>query len=143
MKLPTLSEEELQQFLQGAWIAKLGTINIDGTVRMTPIWYEYQNGPIVMSTPENTAHIENLKRNKKCSLLIDSTEWPTKGVHFYGRVDLDHGSHAADPEKIAKMWTKYYGSFEKAYNHAKMVVNLGKRVFIVFYPEKKVTWDFT
>jgi len=40
MKLPPLTDEELKPFLEeGVWVAKLATINPDGTIRITPLTY--------------------------------------------------------------------------------------------------------
>lgn len=95
MKVPDLSEDELDEFLKGKWVAKIATTNRDGTIRITPIWFENHGSYILMNTFEKSGLVSNLKRNREASLLIDSFEWPYKGVHFTGEAEVESKASTA------------------------------------------------
>ncbi|MBI2183636.1 MAG: pyridoxamine 5'-phosphate oxidase family protein [Thaumarchaeota archaeon] len=139
MKLPPLTEEELNEFLKGKWTAKLATVGRDGTPRITPYWYEYRDDHILINTYERSETVGNLKRNRKAGLLIDSKEEPYRAVHFYGVADVEDRPSTAG--EIAQLWSRYEG-IEAATKLAQTVAAKSKRVFIHFYPERKVTFDY-
>ncbi len=141
MQLPGMSEEELGSFLQEPWIAKLGTLNPDGSIQMTPLWFEKTNDVFRFNTWEDTDAARNLQRDSRASLLIDSTEFPYRGVHYTGEAEVD--TKESDPEEIAEMYERYRGDYETALEYANELTSFGKRVFIRFRPSEKVTWDFS
>lgn len=141
MKAPEMSDAELGEFLKGSWIAKIATTNIDGTIRITPIWYESDGSSILMNTSEKTNLVRNLKRNKNASLLIDSEpKPPSRGVHFVGEAEVDTGP--CTPEEVLKLWNRYFTSQEQARQYGQRLRNQ-RRVFIRFYPKKRTTFDYS
>lgn len=142
MQLPGMSDSELDDFLkQGAWVSKLGTHNPDGTIRITPLWYEATDGVIRFNTFEDTDAVRNLRRDPGASLLVDNTEFPYRGVHFIGEAEVD--DEASSPEAMAEMFARYLGGYDPALDYANQLVSAGKRVFVRFRPADRVTWDFT
>ena len=142
MELPKLSAAELREHLQQPLIAKLGTLNPDGTIRITPLWFHARDDEIIINTPEANPHVQNLKRNPQCSLLIDTPQFPAKVAHFYGRAELESRSFTA--EEIAHGWARYFGGqFEQAKQFAERVASVGKRVNIRFHTVRVRTIDFT
>jgi len=140
MRLPELSKDELRELLRQPLIAKLGTLNADGTIRITPLSFEARDDCIILNTHQSNPHAQNLKRNPRCSLLIDTIQPPYKLAHFYGRAEVD--SEASAVEEMAAMYARYTGGLKQAKRHAEAVTRLGKRVFIRFYPERVRTIDF-
>jgi PPOX class probable F420-dependent enzyme len=92
---PPLSEEELQAFLDQALVARLGSLNPDGSIHLVPVWFKYEGGDILIGTEESTRKAKNIQRNKNISLLIDSHERPYKGVLIYGQAQLEHDDAVA------------------------------------------------
>ncbi len=86
---PPLNEEELEAFFNQALIARLGSLNPDGSIHLVPVWFKYEDGDILIGTNERTRKAKNVKRNKNVSLLIDSQERPYKGVLIYGQAQLE------------------------------------------------------
>lgn len=86
---PPLDEDELKVFLNQALVARLGSLNPDGSIHLVPVWFKYEDGDILIGTEERTRKAKNVKRNKNVSLLIDSPERPYKGVLIYGQAQLD------------------------------------------------------
>jgi PPOX class probable F420-dependent enzyme len=142
LKTPDLTEDELAAFLkEGNWIAKLATHNPDGTIRMTPLWYEATDNGIRFNTWEATDAARNLQRDPRASVLIDSFSFPYRGVHFTGRGEVDDEESPVD--EIAEMFAPYRGGYDAALEYAKMLADAGKRVFVRFRPHSTVTWDFS
>ena len=139
-QMPPLSDEGLKELLSKPLVAKLATQSSKGEIRISPIWFSAQDGSIVMNTWENTGPAKNLKRNPKCSMLIDTTDFPYHGVHFWGTATVEGPEN--DASGMAKMFAAYVGSEEQATEYAKQLIGWGKRVYIRFTPARKTTWDF-
>ena len=141
MKATPLNEKDLKDLLLShPLIARLGTVSPKGEVRITPIWFGHQDGSFLMNTFEDSTHVRSIRRNPRCSLLIDSLEWPYVGVHYWGTANIEGPEN--DAEGIAKLFAPYVGSVEAAMGYARQLISYGKRVYLRFRPERKVTWDF-
>jgi general stress protein 26 len=84
-----LTREEIESFLKDVKVARLCSHNANETIHATPIWFKYENGKIVILTPEDSRKVRNVKRNKDVTILIDA-EKPTRGVLIYGKAELDN-----------------------------------------------------
>ena len=143
MKLPPLTDEELTPFLEeGVWVAKLATINTDGTIRITPLTYGVDGGDIIFSTWKNSDAVRNARRNGTSSVLIDKADQPYAGVHYTGQAKVLGDDITA--EQYGKWFQRYIGDYNQAVESYKFLVGLGigERAFIRFQPAKAVTWDF-
>ena len=139
-QMPPLSDEGLKELLSKPLVAKLATQSSKGELRISPVWFSAQDGSIVMNTWEDSGLVHNLKRNPKCSLLIDTTEMPYYGVHYWGTARVEGPEN--DAEGMAKLYAPYVGSEEQATEYAKQFIGWGKCVYIRFRPERKTAWDF-
>lgn len=45
---PPLNEEELKVFLNQALVARLGSLNPDGSIHLVPVWFKYEDGDILI-----------------------------------------------------------------------------------------------
>lgn len=88
-QLPSLTEDELRSFFEEALFARLGTLNEDGTIHITPIFFKFQDGQILMATQAPSRKIRNIQRNQHVTVLIDKMEVPFKGALIYGTAELD------------------------------------------------------
>ena len=140
MQVPPLNEEGLNDLLSRTVVAKIATTSAKGDVRITPIWFAAEDGSILMNTYENSGLVRNLKRNPKCSVLIDSVEWPYIGVHYWGTATVEGPEN--DVGGIGKLFAPYVGSEDAAKDYANKLIAWGKRVYVRFRPERSTTWDF-
>jgi PPOX class probable F420-dependent enzyme len=139
-EMPQLNDDALKELLSKPLVAKLATTSQAGAIRITPIWFGAENGTILMSTWEDTAAVKNLKRDPKCSLLIDTTDFPYTGVHYWGSATVEGPEN--DVDGMAKLFASYRGGQEAATEYAKQLIGWGKRVYIRFTPERNTGWDF-
>ena len=141
MKLPELTDEEIRDWMAGPNIGRLGTINEDGTPRVTALWYlPEQDGTISLNTYEDNVHVENIRRDPRVALLVDSSEQPYKSVHFNGRAEV--ANEAASAEEIARLYERYFEDRQAASRYGEQLVAGGKRVSIRFMPEHRRSIDF-
>ena len=82
--------DEIEIFLSRPLIARLGTINEDGTIHIAPIYFKYEKGEFILGTQNVSRRVRNIKRNPKVTLLIDDTNPPYKAVLVYGKAVLDY-----------------------------------------------------
>ncbi len=148
MQTPPISAEARSELLQQPGTAVLATNNSDETIRMTPMAFEAQDdGTIKFNTFENSAAVKNLRRDSKCSVLVDATApWPDGvdpgyGVHYWGTATVEGPNN--DLPGMGGMYARYVdGSEDKARAYAEVLVSYGDRVYIKFTPDRDVNWDF-
>lgn len=141
MKMPGLSDEEVRAWLSGPNIARLGTVNDDGSPRVTAMWYFPEaDGSVTLNTYEDNVHVRNLRRDSRAALLVDSAEQPYRSVHFGGTVQV--ADEATEPEEIARLCERYLGGTEAGVAYGRQLLSGGKRVSMRFTPERRRTVDF-
>jgi hypothetical protein len=140
MQVPPLKDEDLQNLLRQPLVAKLATTSRRGDIRISPVWFGTQDGTFVISTFEDSGLGKNLKRNRKCSLLIDSTQAPYIGVHYWGTATVEGPEN--DAAGIGHLFARYVGDVDSATAYARKLIGWGKRVYVRFRPERHITWDF-
>ena len=142
MQVPPLNDSDLNDLLKQPLVGKIGTVSRKGGVRITPIWFEPQvDGSILMNTFEDSGLVRNLRHNPKCSIAIDSRDWPYIGVHYWGTGEIEGPENDADA--IGKLFAKYFeGDLAAATDYGNQLMGWGKRVFVRLRPTRKTTWDF-
>jgi hypothetical protein len=142
VKVPPLSESDLQALLRKPVVAELATVDASGDIRITPIWFGEQDGSLLMSTWESTDAVRNIKRNPRCSVMIDYAEaQPYYGVHFWGTAAIE--GPESDADAIGRLFAPYLNDdVGAATEYGKTLIGWGKRVFVRFRPERSVSWDF-
>ena len=88
--MPTQTlDPALQQFLQGRYIATLGTENADGTIHLTAVWYLFENGSLFIATSSKTQKARNVTSRPNASLMVDARKPGTeRGVTAAGKAEL-------------------------------------------------------
>lgn len=138
-QLPALSEEELTAFLDKAQFARLATINEDGTIHLAPIFFNYENGQILMATQAPSRKVRNIKRNPHVSVLIDTTEVPFKGALIYGTAELDYEDVIA---KRIRIFEKRL-SRQDAETYARRLSGKWQCVIIRITPTRIASFDYS
>ena len=140
MQVPPASEESIKELLSQPIVAKVASTSKSGDIRITPIWFGDEGATILMNTFEDSELVKNLRRNPKCSLLIDSPTFPYVGVHYWGSATVEGPEN--DVEGIAKLFTPYRGDVDTAREYAKTLIGWGTRVYVRFRPTRQKSWDF-
>ena len=69
-----LKIEDLSGFLDKAVVATLATYGADGTVRLSPVWFEWLNDGFNVVIPDGDVKARHLKRDSRASLVVYENE---------------------------------------------------------------------
>jgi len=137
-QMPPLTDEELKALLQQAPLARLCSLNPDGTIHVAPIYFKYEDGVFLIGTQAVSRKARNIKHNKNVSLMIDTEERPRKGVLIYGQAELDSDNAVA---KRASIFEKYM-SVEQAAKFAQGLARQYAPIIIRVKPERMASYDY-
>lgn len=95
---------KVEEFLKGAHFGKLATLMKDGRPQVTPIWYVYEDGKLLVNTTTDRVKFRNVRRDPRVSLLVDDGY---SYVAFFGTARV---AAERDPKKdIEALAIRYHG----------------------------------
>ena len=74
--LSLLEDPVGQELLHSTRMARLAYVWKDGTPRVVPVWFHWDEREIVVAGPPEAPKMKVLPRNPKVALTIDSEAWP-------------------------------------------------------------------
>jgi nitroimidazol reductase NimA-like FMN-containing flavoprotein (pyridoxamine 5'-phosphate oxidase superfamily) len=75
-----MTKEEIDEFLSGRWVARLATLAGDGYPHIAPLWYYWDGECVYFELTRNRQSCKNLRRNSRCSVVIDMDDRPLMGI---------------------------------------------------------------
>ncbi len=132
-----LDDAELAAFLAEPHLARLGTHNPDGTIHLTPNWYEHDAPDLVLSSQVATRKVRNIERDPAVTVLVDSSTLPYTGVMIYGTAVLDTDDAA---RRRISIFRRYIG--DDAEGYAAGLAEKWEPVLIRVRPERIVSFDY-
>jgi PPOX class probable F420-dependent enzyme len=130
--------DDIGQFLAQPLIAKLSTLNKDGTIHTVPIWFKYQEGEFLFGTQEISQKVRNIKRDSRATVLVETTEPNLKGIIAYGTAQLDFEDVVS---KRCQIFEKYM-SAEEAGALAERLAGRWNPVIVRVKVDRMVTFDY-
>jgi PPOX class probable F420-dependent enzyme len=130
--------DEVEDFLALPLIAKLSTHNRDGTIHTVPLWFKYQNGEILLGTQEISQKAQNVRRDSRVTVLVDTTEPRLKGVIMYGNAKLEYNDVII---KRISIFEKYM-EFKDAADLADRLAGTWTPVVIRVKPDRFISFDY-
>ena len=93
-------DPKVRQFLEERRFAVLATINPDGTVQQTVMWYQLQGDKIMMNTRRGRVKDQNLLRDPRISICVEDEY---RYVTLTGNVEIyeDNAQGQADIKALA------------------------------------------
>src|SRR5439155_19213150 len=88
--------------------ARLAYVWLDGTPRVTPIWFHWNGREIVLGTPPNAPKVRALSRNPKVAVSIDGNTYPYKVLQIRGTARVE--SVAGVVPEYAMAAQRYFGA---------------------------------
>ena len=67
----TSFDTKAEEFLKGVHFAKLATLRKSGSPHLTPIWYMYVDGKLIVNTTPERVKYHNVRRDPRVALLVD------------------------------------------------------------------------
>jgi|ETN01SMinimDraft_4_1059930.scaffolds.fasta_scaffold141330_2 PPOX class probable F420-dependent enzyme len=101
-----MTPEETERFLKEPHIVDLATVRPDGSPQVTPVWYEYDDGRLLVLADPSSIKVRNIRKDPRVSMSI-ATHWePYKYVLVNGTAEI---SDEWDPELLWTMAVNYKG----------------------------------
>ena len=134
-----MTVEEVEKFLALPLIAKLSSHNKDGTIHTVPIWFKYRKGEILLGTQEISQKVQNIKRDSRVTVMVDTTEPRLKGVIMYGNAELEYED--VIPTRVS-VFEKYLDP-EDAPGLAEKLASTWTPVVIRIKPDQIISFDYS
>ena len=126
-------DPKAEAFLKGVHFGKLATIKKDGSPHVTPIWYMYEDGKLLVNTSPGWEKYGNIMRDPRVSFLVDD------GYSYLmveGRARVAEGRDAR--KDIETLAIRYQGE-EKGKKSARDIYWKQPRASIEIVPERIVS----
>ncbi len=136
---PHLNDKEIDDFLKKAPTAIICSINEYGTIHGVPVWFKYESGQFLITTPEKSQKARNIAKNNNVTLIIYVESPDIRGVIVYGKGEVD--LTAWDSEAISM--TEKYISREEAEKWWQILNEHAKWVKITVKPDRMASFDYT
>lgn len=126
----SVSSPERRAFLDEMPHAILATNRQDAQPQVSPVWYLWSDGRIVISTDVTTAKVANIRRDPRVSVCIDDPQ-TGRYVAVSGRAEVIEGDDVRGPtlELIRK-----YREEPDVLPHWERISSLKPRVLVVVEP---------
>jgi PPOX class probable F420-dependent enzyme len=136
-----LSKAEVDRFLRGRHIAVLGTNSAGGAPVLTPIWYLYRKGQILMRTDKESVKTRNIERDPNVTVCVQDERPPYASVTVYGKARVEP-AHQGLADAMAKHYLGAIGAqgYKRA---AASAIERGEEVTLVVTPERVLTQDYS
>jgi hypothetical protein len=106
-KLGVNLSERAQQLMAQPLLTIVGTMRLNGTVQMNPVWFEYRDGHFWLNSARGRAWPANLEREQAATLLIIDKEDPHYWAQVQGR--LVEATEKGAEEHINRLSLRYTG----------------------------------
>jgi len=135
------SQAEIDRFLGGRHVAVLGTNSANGAPVLTPIWYLYRDGRILMRTDKGSVKTRNIERDPRVTVCVQDERPPYASVTVYGKAAIE-----ATREDLGAAMAKHYLGAVGAQGYlraAREAIERGDEVTLVITPERALTQDYS
>ena len=95
---PALPHDDpiIEKLLQGAFLARLAYIGLDGRPKVVPIWYAYIDGEFIMVTGPKADKVPAIEANGAVALTVDSDQPPYSVLLVDGDATVEKTEGMAD-----------------------------------------------
>ncbi len=123
---------KVEEFLKGLHFGKLATLMKDGRPQLTPIWYAYEDGKLIVNTTKERVKFRNIARDPRVCFLVDDG-YPYVMVFGRARVATER-----DPNKDIETLAVRYRGEDKGRKAARDYFWKQNRVTLEIVPERVV-----
>jgi len=126
--------------LQSTIPARLAYVWTDGTPRVVPIWFHWNEQEFVLASPPKAPKLKALRKNPKVALTIDDNNFPHKVLLVRGTARLEAMSGIVPEYAIAA--ERYFGGQQGKAWVAQLGTMIQEMVRISIKPEWAGLLDF-
>ena len=81
-----LNEPLAKDLLRSALLAHLAYVSTDGTPRVMPIWFAWENGQVIFCSVIVARKLKSMTDGSKVAITIDASTWPYPVLMIRGTV---------------------------------------------------------
>jgi len=129
-----------KELLQSTIPARLAYVWTDGTPRVIPIWFHWNEREFVLGTPAKAPKVKALTKNPKVALTIDDNSFPHKVLLVRGTAQLQPVNGIVPEYALAA--ERYFGSEQGKAWVAQLASMVPDMVRITITPEWVALLDF-
>lgn len=122
--------EKAKEFLGGKHFGKFASVKKDGSPHVTPIWYIYEDGKLLVNMTKQRVKYKNITRDQRVSFLIDDG-YPYVIVFGKARIATER-----DPLKDIETLAIRYTGEEEGRKRSREYFWKQDRVSVEIIPEK-------
>jgi PPOX class probable F420-dependent enzyme len=131
-----LTVDDLGSFLDEPLLAVLATLRADGSVLLSPVWYEWREGGFNVWVERENAKTRHLRRDPRATIVVAEPEAPLRGIEVRGSVRFVQDDVTGTARRIA---ARYVGEEEGASDAEAL---RGTDVIVRIEPGDLRAWDF-
>ncbi len=89
--------DSMREFLNERHYATLATLNEDGSIHLTPVWYLFENDCFFVSTGSPSRKVRNILARPQASIVVDSRKLEsTRWVSASGSAEIIRGERSKE-----------------------------------------------
>lgn len=89
--MPKMSADERETFLtERGHLCRLATLQPDGSPHVTPMWYLYEDGQILVTPRAESTWLAHIRRDPRVALTIDEDPLPYRKITVEGLATILH-----------------------------------------------------
>ena len=137
-----MDAEEIEEFIEEQKSLQVGTINSDGSIHLSTLWFAVVDDLIVFETYTSSQKVVNLERDPRITVLLeDGLEYNNlRGVMIKGTANLV--SEPTEVKQIAREVIKRnQPEIPDEMLDAAAASLAVKRTVVTVIPEKVISWD--
>ena len=137
-----MTDEEVDAFIEEQKSLQVGTIERDGSIHLSTLWFARVDGRIVFETYTKSQKIKNLERDPRITVLLEDGETyeTLRGVMIKGTARLIVDQSEVHPLALEVMKRNQPDIPEDLLAQAAEHM-AAKRTAVVVDPDKVVSWD--
>ena len=132
----TLTIDDLGAFLDQPLLAVLATLRADGSVLLSPVYYEWREGGFNIWVENANVKARHLRRDPRATIVVAESTPPLRGVEIRGTVRFIEDGVTDTARRIASR----YEDEEEAAADAEAL--RGSDVIVRLEPGSIRVWDF-
>ena len=117
------------ELLAGVNFGHLGTVNRDGSVQVSPVWVDIEDGRPVFNTAEGRVKWRNIERDPRVTLeVIDSSGY--RSVEIRGRAVMTREGARENADALAIKYTgEPFDGFKEGVERVKVTIEPERYLF--------------
>lgn len=136
-----MTDEEIMDFLSGAVVARVATIDEQGRPYITPVWQEWDGKAMWIVPREKSAWVRHIKANPQVAVSCAMDSGTYARVLMRGRAEIVFGPAPMEGQCLEvanRMALRYLGEHGPEY----LVPTYNRpRYLIKFVPEEMISWE--